>query len=466
MLFNSTEFLVFFALFLAGFAVVRNSLRARNWLLLVASYGFYAAWDYRFTGLLLATSLLDFTLARAIDRSTLPGRRRALVAVSVTINLGVLGLFKYLNFFRESFAALLQAGGWETHWRAWQIILPVGVSFYTFQSISYVVDVYRRQMPASRELVPFLAYVAFFPQLVAGPIERGKHLLPQFTRTLVITRQGVEAGLWLILWGLFKKVALADNLAPLVDLVYRPATTSGPAVVLGTIAFALQIYCDFSGYTDVARGVARLLGFELLLNFNLPYFATSLRDFWNRWHISLSTWIRDYLYFPLGGSRRGTGRTYLNLAVTMLICGLWHGAAVNYVSGGAWHGLGLMVNHGWRSLRPDRAPLPAFLGWGLTAAFVLFGWLLFRAESLDQIIQLTRALADPQLPTWWRPYLGNLVVLALPLVAMQAWQWRTGRLDAPLTLQPWPRAILQGALVVVLIAFWSAEAAPFIYFQF
>ena len=466
MLFNSTDFLVFFALFYAAYAVVRRHLAARNGLLLLASYVFYGWWDYRFTALLLTTSLLDFTFARAIDGPASAGRRRALVAASVTLNLTVLGLFKYLNFFQEGVAAVLAACGREPHWRPWAIILPVGVSFYTFQSISYVVDVYRRQMPACRNLPAFLAYVAFFPQLVAGPIERGRHLLPQFTRPLVITRAGLESGLWLILWGLFKKVAVADHLAPLVDLVFRPATTTGPAVILGTVAFALQIYGDFSGYTDVARGVAQCLGFELLLNFNLPYCATSLRDFWNRWHISLSTWIRDYLYFPLGGSRRGTGRTYLNLAVTMVLCGLWHGAAFNFVLWGAWHAVGLMANHYWRERWAARWRVPAGMGWLLTTGFVLYGWLLFRAQSLEQIIALTGALANWTPPTWWRPFTGNLLVLGLPLVAMQCWQWRTGRLDAPLTLGRWPRALLQGALLVVLIAYWTAEASPFIYFQF
>lgn len=466
MLFNSGEFLIFFGLFLGLYAVVRKHLSLRNLLLAIASYVFYAFWDYRFTFLLLATSLSDFTFARLIDRPIPDRQRRRYVAGSVAINLTVLAIFKYLNFFQESLVSLLQAWGFEARWSGWQIVLPVGVSFYTFQSISYVVDVYRRQLPACRQLLPFLAYVSFFPQLVAGPIERGKHLLPQFFQTLQVRRADLEVAVWLMLWGLFKKVVLSDNLSPLVQLVYGHPTHSGIAVIMGTVAFALQIYCDFSGYTDVARGVARLLGFELMLNFNLPYFATSLRDFWNRWHISLSSWIRDYLYFPLGGNRRGSARTYLNLAVTMLLCGLWHGAALNFILWGAWHALGLMVNHAWRSRSPDAPALPAPVGWLLTSLFVLYGWLLFRAQSVDQIAQLTSALAHPVLPTWWLAYLGNLLVLGLPLLAMQLWQWRTGDLEAPLKLNRWPRAGLQAALALAIFAFWSNQGPPFIYFQF
>ncbi|HWH71576.1 MAG TPA: MBOAT family protein [Candidatus Sulfotelmatobacter sp.] len=465
MLFNSNEFLVFFALFCTAYVLVRNSLAARNRLIVVASYVFYGSWDYRFAGLLLLTSGLDFTLARLIEGTGTDRRRRALLAASVGLNLGVLALFKYFNFFRESLEGLLSTWGVESHWKGWQIVLPIGISFYTFQSMSYVVDVYRRRMPASRDLIQFLAYVSFFPQLVAGPIERGTHLLPQFNRPLPIRAADLEAGVWLIIWGLFKKVVLADNLAPLVELVYQHAAPAGPMVVLGTIAFALQIYCDFSGYSDIACGLARLFGFNLMLNFNLPYLATSLRDFWRRWHISLSTWLRDYLYVPLGGSRGGEGRTYLNLGITMLLGGLWHGAALTFLLWGLWHGLGLMANRWWEQRGIGRK-LPSWSGWLVTQALVLYGWLLFRANSLDQVLQMTRALTDWSVPRWWGAYLTNLVVLASPLLAMQAWQWRSGKLDAPLTLPLWARAGLQATLLLTIMAFWAPEASPFIYFQF
>lgn len=466
MLFNSTDFLLFFAVFCAGYFVAQRSLFLRNLLVVVASYVFYGWWDYRFTSLLLFTSLLDYTIARLIDSSAGPARRRGLLVTSVVLNLGLLATFKYFNFFRGSFEALLDAFGSETHWKSWEIVLPVGISFYTFQSMSYVVDVYRRQMPACRNLVQFLAYVSFFPQLVAGPIERGTNLLPQFARTLKITAADLEAGFGLVVWGLFKKVVAADNLAPLVELVYQHATPSGPMVVMGTVAFGLQIYCDFSGYSDIARGLARFLGFELMLNFNLPYFATSLREFWHRWHISLSTWLRDYLYVPLGGSRKGPGRTYLNLGVTMLLGGLWHGAALTFVLWGVWHGAGLIVNRWWEKHRPWTRPLPAWLGWVGTQAFVFFGWMLFRANSIDQVIEFTRALTVWGLPSWWRPYLVNLAVLTAPLLLVEFSQWRSGRLSRPINLPLWSRAAVQAAMLLVVIAFWEPEAAPFIYFQF
>lgn len=466
MLFNSTEFLGFFGMFFAAYLLSQRHLFLRNVVIVVGSYVFYSAWDPRFTALLLLTTVVDYSVARFLDGTKSPRSRRALLVASLTVNLGVLGLFKYFGFFRESLELLLNTLGAGVHWRIWELVLPVGISFYTFQSMSYVVDVYRRQMAATRNFIQFMAYVSFFPQLVAGPIERGKHLLPQFNRTLQITIGNIESGIWLVLWGLFKKVVLADNLAPLVELVYDHGSPSGPMVALGTIAFALQIYCDFSGYTDIARGLARLLGFELMLNFNLPYFARSLRDFWSRWHISLSTWLRDYLYIPLGGNRRGEGRTYLNLAVTFLLGGLWHGAAATFILWGAWHGVGLIVNHWWRLHRPWNRPLPAWLGWGVTGVFVLYGWMLFRAHSFYQIERFTASLVNFSLPTWWPTYVTNLIALAAPLVLMQLWQWRSGRLEAPLTLSRWTRGVLQGIMLLATAAFWRPDAVPFIYFQF
>ncbi len=409
---------------------------------------------------------MDFATGRLIEGSKSLSGRRAWLVVSLVTNLGVLGIFKYFNFFRESFEHLLSALGVTSHWRGWQVVLPVGISFYTFQSMSYVVDVYRCQLPASRNFIRFLAYVSFFPQLVAGPIERATHLLPQFGRTLPITIQQVESGLWLVIWGMFKKVVLADNLAPMVELVYDHNIASGPMVMLGTIAFGLQIYCDFSGYTDIARGIAKFLGFDLMLNFNLPYFAKSLREFWGRWHISLSTWLRDYLYIPLGGNRKGAKRTYVNLLLTFLLGGLWHGAATTFVLWGAWHGTGLAVNHWWIRHRPSNRPLPQWLAWGLTIGFVCYGWILFRARSCGQIAQFSLALASFWLPAWWRPYLTNLLALTVPLVMIEFWQWRSGTFEVPLRRPRWERAILQAAMILIIVAYWESEATPFIYFQF
>jgi D-alanyl-lipoteichoic acid acyltransferase DltB (MBOAT superfamily) len=466
MLFNSNEFLKFFGLFLAVYILTQRYFSLRNLIIVIASYVFYSAWDPRFSTLLLFTSVLDFAVGRFIEGAGSPARRRGWLILSIVANLGILGLFKYFNFFRESFEQLLGVLGLQAHWRGWSVVLPVGVSFYTFQSMSYVIDVYRREMPASRNLIQFLAYVSFFPQLVAGPIERGKNLLPQFTRSLRITLEDVELGLWLILWGMFKKVVLADNLASLTELVYDHTVISGPLVALGTIAFGLQIYCDFSGYTDIARGVAKVLGFNLMLNFNLPYFARSLGEFWRRWHISLSTWLRDYLYFPLGGNRQGQARTYRNLGITFLIAGLWHGAAATFVLWGAWHGLGLIANRFWECHRPWGRPLPGWLAWGATGLFVLYGWMIFRAHSLAQVAQFTGSLTHSSLPLWWRPYAANLLVLAVPLAAMEIWQWRSGTTDNALQLPRWGRAALQAVMALAILVFWQSEARPFIYFQF
>ncbi len=466
MLFNSTDFLLFFGLFYVGYLLASGQMYLRNLLLVVAGYVFYSFWDHRFCALLFFTSVLDFSVGWLIGRTSQEGRRRALVATSIALNLGVLGIFKYYNFFRESFEGLLAQFGMQTHWQGWELVLPVGISFYTFQSMSYVVDVYRRQIPATHDLLGFLGYVSFFPHLVAGPIQRGTTLLPQFARPLTITREDVELGIWLALWGMFKKVVVADSLAPLVELIYQHNITSGPAIVLGTIAFALQIYCDFSGYSDIAIGISRLIGFHLTLNFNLPYFATSLRDFWRRWHISLSTWLRDYLYVPLGGSRTTTARTCLNLGITMLLGGLWHGASVTFVFWGVWHGLGLIVNHLWRRYRPGWMVIPFWLGWLLTQSFVLYGWLLFRAGSLHQVMQLTVSLASFSLPRWWTIYLRDLLLLASPLVGMELWQWRSKDLNAPMRLSVWSRAALQAALLVMIVVFWRQDPTTFIYFQF
>jgi len=466
MLFHSNDFIYFLTFFLLAYYLVQWSKGARNVLIVIASYVFYGWWDYRFAALLLLSSVVDFSLGLALGRSQSARVRKGLVAGSVLVNLGLLGVFKYLDFFRESLAAQLAVLGVQVHWLPFKLILPVGISFYTFQSLSYIIDVYRRVIPATNNLVTFLAYVSFFPQLVAGPIERATHLLPQFTTVRLVDGEKLERGVWLMVWGLFKKVVLADHFAPLADLAFAQSAPGAPVAILGTVAFALQIYCDFSAYSDIARGVAGLLGFDLMLNFNLPYFASSVREFWRRWHISLSTWFRDYVYVPLGGNRRDHPRTYLNLSITMLLAGLWHGAALNFVLWGAWHGLGLAVNHAWTTWSRDRWRVPAWCGWSLTILFVLYGWLLFRASSLDQVWQLTAGLTEWSVPPWTRGFLVNLSILSIPLLLMQLWQYRTGNLLAPLTLSWWVKGPLEGLLLLLVAACWEPDASPFIYFQF
>lgn len=476
MLFNSNVFLQFFAAFLLLYYLVRQNLRARNWLLVAASYLFYGWWDYRFLSLLFISSLVDYLVGLRLDAVGAPGKRRLWLIISLAANLGILGFFKYYGFFVESFAALLEGLGMRVSLQTLNIVLPVGISFYTFQTMSYTLDVYRGKLMPIGNLVTFMAYVAFFPQLVAGPIERASHLLPQMESTRIITRRMVEVGIWLVLWGMFTKVVVADNLAPLVDMAYQQAHPSGPLVILGTIAFALQIYGDFSGYSDIARGLAMMLGFDLMINFNLPYLATSIREFWRRWHISLSTWLRDYLYIPLGGNRQGESRAGLNLFITMLLGGLWHGAAWHFVAWGGWHGLGLFVHRWWTRRRikaPNASPAPRPLAswktagsWLLTSVFVLYGWLLFRATSIQEVGSMTMALADWRTEPWMVSYTTRLLLIASPLILMQIWQGRTGNLLAPLNLPWWARSCLQGAVLLAILLFWEQKSSAFIYFQF
>lgn len=489
MLFNSGIFLQFFAAFLLLYWLVRGSLTRRNTLILGASCLFYgwwspsneqggtatantvvtALWHCRFLALLLATSTLDFYLASIIDRTETPRRRKQLLIASVVANLGVLGYFKYSDFFLQSLTSGLDALGISVSRPTLALVLPVGISFYTFQSMSYTIDVYRRELPATRSLKNFLAYVSFFPQLVAGPIERAKHLLPQFEQPRLITLAMVEEGLWLIIWGMFKKVVLADNFAPLAEMVFSDHSYNAATVILGTLAFGLQIYCDFSGYSDMARGLARVLGFDLMWNFALPYSATSLREFWQRWHISLSTWLRDYLYIPLGGNRHSSTRTTTNLIITMLLGGLWHGAAWNFVLWGLWHGTGLALTRLpllTVMLNPIPQALRRSVSWGLTMTFVFYGWMLFRAGSLQQVIAMTSALTHFAAPPWAMSFIINLVAFTLPLAALEYWQWKSGNQLVPLLLPRWLRASLQGALLIAIIVFWDTKGASFIYFQF
>ena len=487
MLFNSGVFIQFLAAFVLLYWLARNSLPLRNLLILAASYLFYgwwapenapapsanlflgALWHCRFLALLVGTSLLDFAIGLGLDRLDTARRRRLLLSASIVANLSVLGFFKYHDFFARSAADLLTSLGMPVPARTLGLVLPVGISFYTFQSMSYTIDVYRRELRATSSLAHFLAFVSFFPQLVAGPIERARHLLPQFAQTRVITRSMLEEGIWLMLWGMFKKVVLADNFAPLADMVFGNSTLNAPAVVLGTMAFGLQIYCDFSGYSDIARGTARVLGFDIMWNFSLPYAATSPREFWRRWHISLSTWLRDYLYIPLGGNRLGSVRTYANLMITMLLGGLWHGAAWNFVLWGLWHGAGLALTR-----RPIlnaqfsilNSPWRRILAWLATMLFVFYGWLLFRARSFAQITDMTRALMDFSAPAWLGSFLLNLAVFATPLAFMEFWQHKAGNLLAPLRLAAWAKVTLQGLLLIGIVIFWQKKGAAFIYFQF
>jgi D-alanyl-lipoteichoic acid acyltransferase DltB (MBOAT superfamily) len=472
MLFNTFHFAYFFAILFPIYWALPH--RPQNYLLLAASYYFYACWDPRFLALLVLSTVMDYGCGLAVDAIEEPRKRKLFVALSMALNLGMLGYFKYFNFFAESLHAALARGGVNVALGHLEVVLPIGISFYTFQSMSYVIDVYRRDIKPTRNLIQFAAFVSFFPHLVAGPIMRPTALLPQVARPRTFNLQQFYQGSYLIFWGLTKKVVIADNLSKhIVEPLFNQwPTIDGGLAVIAIYAFAFQIYCDFSGYTDAARGIAKCLGFELALNFNLPYFATSPQDFWSRWHMSLSTWLRDYLYIPLGGSRGSQVKLYRNLMLTMIIGGLWHGAAWTFVLWGAYHGL-LLVAH--RLARPwlDRIhptePIDRAC-WRLvrvvaTFHMICFGWLLFRAQSLAQVKGMLRAIIDrPAVPA--ASYLLPVAVLVLPLLLYQAVQYFSKDLDV-IARTPWyVRSVFYTACFYAFVLGAEFGGGQFIYFQF
>ncbi len=475
MTFNSLQYFLFFAIVLSTVALLRNHVRGRNLFLLGASWLFYAAWDWRFLFLLIGTSTTDYLLARrigALDDAAHQRQRKSMVAISVAINLTFLGFFKYFNFFSDSLHTLLTTFGIKTSEHILHIVLPVGISFYVFQSISYVIDVYRRHLPAEKDFFTFATFVAFFPQLVAGPIERATHLLPQIKRVNPITWDDLCQGTWLIGIGLFKKVVLADNVSRVADAAFNSVhTPDAYSSTLGIYAFAIQIFCDFSAYSDIARGSARCMGFDLMRNFDLPYFAVNPSDFWRRWHISLSTWLRDYLYIPLGGNRGSTFRIYRNLMLTMLIGGLWHGAAWTFVLWGLYHGILLCVHRAYASWR-DRprmasAALSTVIRVVIFFQFTCIGWLLFRANTVDNLKRMIapfhgepgKRLIDAEL-TLTLAACGFALLLGQLAVAIARDYNVIFRIPAP------ARALVYAALMIGFLLFGEYGGGQFIYFQF
>lgn len=474
MLFNTFEFAVFLVVVLGLYYCLAR--KAQNVGLLIASYAFYGFWDWRFCALLLGSTVVDYTVARLM--AAMPKRKKPLLMVSLAVNLGVLGFFKYFDFFVDSAVAMLTSLGLESNPVLLGVLLPVGISFYTFQTLSYTIDVYRGKTTPERDPVTFGLYVSYFPQLVAGPIERSTRLLPQLQNPRTVDGEKFSSGCLLILIGLFKKIAIADSVAPMVDEAFGSAgTASGAFLLIGVLLFALQIYGDFSGYTDIARGVSRLLGIELCVNFRQPYFASSITEFWRRWHISLSTWLRDYLYIPLGGSRRGRFNTYRNLMLTMLLGGLWHGAAWTFVVWGALHGLYLCAHKLWlRGEEPAYYDPFASLGsfckrlffTACTFALVTLAWVYFRADGLAQANGIVWSILTLRDGTGYVGMSG-LMMLAMYVGLMLLVDWpqaRSGRQEAMLSW-PWPvRGGVAGAMVVVLFLLRPAHDTPFIYFQF
>jgi len=468
MVFTSLHFVAFFVVVYALYRAVPH--RAQNWLLVVASYYFYAAWDWRFLSLLIGSTVVDYAVAQAIERADDPVRRKRLLWLSLAFNFGILGFFKYFNFFADGLAAMFATIGWRLDPVTVNVILPIGISFYTFMTVSYVIDVYRREIPASRSLLDFAVFVAYFPHLVAGPILRASLLLPQIATVRRISRTQITEGLWLMAWGVFQKMFVADNLAALVDAVFGGgASPRGGDVLVATWAFAFQIYGDFAGYSNMARGMSKLMGIELNVNFRFPYFVTSPQAFWRHWHISLSTWLRDYLYIPLGGNRGTSFETKRNLFLTMVLGGLWHGAAWTFVLWGVYQGLVLGVARGIADLR-----IPLRHTWQKVALGVLmfhvtcYGWLIFRAQSASQVVDFTGRLATDlaMTATTWQTLLVPFLLIVSPLLVVHIYQARHGDELAVLQLPIAVRYAVYGAVGWLVLVFGNFQGGEFIYFQF
>jgi D-alanyl-lipoteichoic acid acyltransferase DltB (MBOAT superfamily) len=461
-IFNSTAFLVFFLVVYAGYWLLQGRLCLQNLFILVASYYFYAYWDWRFLSLLVFTTVVNFWFGLRLARE--PGSR-AWMTASVVVNLGVLGVFKYAGFFVDSAVDALQLLGFEGEHISLGIILPIGISFFTFQGMSYAIDVRRGHLQPCTSLIEFAAFKAFFPQLVAGPIERASHFLPQIAKPRRLDLTQSFEGLWLAAIGFLKKVFVADNLARIADSAFDGnGDLSGGVALLGVYAFAAQIYCDFSGYSDIARGLAKLLGFELMQNFDHPYVSRDPSEFWRRWHISLSTWLRDYLYIALGGNRRGSRRTSINLFATMALGGMWHGAAWTFMVWGAFHGALLIVH---RSLRERGLwPHSRCIGALLTFHLVCVGWVFFRAPDLAHAWAIFAAVAGGSYGDASSLHaLREFLPFVLALLCVEVAQLIARRE----TFTPLAPPFLQGAaaaLIFYLIVVHGAVSDAFIYFQF
>ena len=469
MLFQSFDFLVFFPLVFALFwAINKWNVLTRNIFLLAASYFFYGYWDYRFLALILSSSLVDFTIGILLHKTTKASARKGLLAFSVIFNIGLLGYCKYLNFFIENFVSALSSVGIEQDISTLQIILPVGISFYTFQTLSYTIDVYRKNIEPERNLVTFLTFVSFFPQLVAGPIERASNLLGQFRRKSEFTYSTGTEALRQILYGLIKKVIIADNCAIYANQAFaNHDDLSSPYLILGAVFFAFQIYGDFSGYSDIARGVAKLLGFELMKNFNFPYFSKSIGEFWHRWHISLSTWFRDYIYIPLGGSRGSRWKTIRNIFIIFLVSGFWHGANWTFIIWGAVHAILFIPSIFFK--KPADKSASGFRYIDIvkmlyTFSLVCLTWIFFRADSMQHALSYLSGIFSIETFQYNGFYFKFLPVLTVFIL----WEWFNRNSEYGWELLPKSKVVrwFVYLFLICLILFFRQDDNAFIYFQF
>jgi alginate O-acetyltransferase complex protein AlgI len=487
MLFNSMPFLFFFAIVVAVYFVIPYRFR---WILLLsASYYFYISWKPAYVILIAMTTLVTYYTGIRMGKITAKSKRKIMLILSLFFNLGFLFVFKYYNFFNDSLRVIFQHFNLFYGSPALNVLLPIGISFYIFKNLSYAIDVYRGEQSPEKRLGYYAVYVAFFPQLLAGPIERATRFLPQLYERFGFDYQRVTQGLKLMLWGLFQKMVIADNLAPLVDSVYNdPMHHHGISLLLATLFFAFQIYCDFAGYSDMAIGAAQVMGFTTMDNFNRPYFSKSIPEFWRRWHISLSTWFRDYLYIPMGGNRVSIPRWYFNLFIVLLICGLWHGANWTFIVWGGLHGIYLVFSTASQNIREkihkaiglDRVPrLHAYLKVTVTFLLVCFAWIFFRANSLTDALYIVLHLFAGwkdifrfnifnSIPSW-EPFRLELViaVASIGVLILVHLLQRRGSVVQILSQKPtWVRWSVYYSIILSILLFGNFGSKQFIYFQF
>ena len=464
MSFVSAAYLVFLSIVFILYHAT-SSIRIQNAVILVASYVFYGWFDWRFLPLLVAVSLANYFAALVIAGLENDRARKAVLVGALAVSLVALAVFKYFNFFIDSAATLAGVAGLQFTAPTLKLILPLGISFMTFQGMAYVIDVYRREHAAEPDLIRFLAFKAFFPQLVAGPIERASHLLDQFSKPRTIDEIKIGRALWLLAYGYALKIVIADSMAPIVDSLFIVNQPFGWSVILGTIAFGIQIYADFCGYSLIAKGSALLFGFDLIWNFRFPYWSVSISDFWRRWHISLSRWLRDYLYIPLGGNRHGDLATARNLMITMGLGGLWHGASWNFVFWGLLHGAALVA---WRFLPIATDPSTRagkVLGWAATMVVAFVGWFFFRATSWDVLTVMVAALPNLE----WLPIhdaLLSAIVFCVVVIAILEYVLQTWGDYVVVEAPSWVAYSACSVLAVMAVALVGRHQVSFIYFQF
>lgn len=477
MLFNSIEFLLFLpvVLFLYWF-VFKSNLKYQNFIILISSYFFYGWWDYRFLSLIFLSTVVDYFIGLSIVNQDSKRKKKQILLCSIIFNLSLLGLFKYYNFFVDSWVQLFSSVGYEikSDWTL-NIILPVGISFYTFQTMSYTIDIYKKKLEPTKNFIAFASFVSFFPQLVAGPIERATNLLPQILRKRDFDyEQGVQ-GIRLIVWGMFKKVFIADSLAPTVEYIFVNYQNFGGGVLwLGAIYFAFQIYCDFSGYSDIAIGISKLFGIELKPNFKFPYFSRNIGEFWRKWHISLSTWFRDYLYIPIGGTKEGKSKSIRNIFIIFLVSGFWHGADWKFILWGLFHSMLFLP---YFIFNTNRKYLSSTIGEEkflptikeiiqvvITFLLVTIGWVFFRSETVgDSFIYLYQMIFEFEIPTSYRKLMLTMV---FPFLFIEYMIRNFPKLEFKINKIILLELIVLSILISLTVIYWDRDKVNFIYFQF